>query len=311
MSLNNKRIGVMLGGSSCEREISLKSGRAVACALKARGLDVALLEICRETEAEVRDLVKKNRVDVVFIAMHGGFGEDGRLQNILDGLKVPYTGSARQASGIAMDKYASRRLFEKAGLPVPKYKKFNKNDADFALDGLQYPLVVKPSSQGSSIGISFVEAPSHFEKAVKGAFVFDDDILVEEFIKGRELTVSILDGQPLPVVEIIPKSGFFDFQSKYGQGFTDYVVPASLLPGAAEKIQSSVVRAYHVLGCRHFARVDVMIDALGSLFILEVNTIPGLTEMSLFPKAARAAGIDFDQLCLRMVQLAAADLTAQ
>lgn len=310
MFLNNKRIGVMLGGSSCEREISLKSGKAVACALKTRGLDIVLLEICRETEEEVKDLVQKNRVDVVFIAMHGGFGEDGRLQHILDEFKVPYTGSARQASGIAMDKYVSRRLFEKAGLPVPKYKKFNKNDADFALNGLQYPLVVKPSSQGSSIGISFVEAVAHFEKAVKDAFVFDDDILVEEFIKGRELTVAILDGEPLPVVEIIPKSGFFDFQSKYGQGFTDYVVPASLLPGIAEKIQSNAVRAYHVLGCRHFARVDMMIDALDSPFILEVNTIPGLTEMSLFPKAARAAGIDFDQLCLRLVQLAVADLTA-
>ncbi|MFH1692618.1 MAG: D-alanine--D-alanine ligase [Candidatus Omnitrophota bacterium] len=307
MFLEDKNIGIMMGGCSCERAVSLKSGSAVARVLETAGYRVALLDIRRETEQEVEAFIRQHHIDVVFIAMHGGFGEDGRLQRILDKLEVSYTGSSSQASRIAMDKLASRVIFEGANLSVPKYIKLDRKDKVPAVDGLQYPLVVKPSGQGSSIGISFVDSAAGVQKAVGEAFGFDDIVLIEEFIRGREITVAILDGQPLPVVEIIPKSGFFDYRSKYEQGLTNYVSPAFLSKGLTEQIQTCALDAYHALGCRHFARVDMIVRSGYAPFILEVNTIPGLTQTSLFPKAAQAAGIGFDQLCVKLIHLALSD----
>ncbi len=308
MFLEDKNIGILFGGCSCEREISLKSGAAAARAFEGLGYDAVLLDIRQEAEEEIRDLIRTHRVDVVFIALHGGFGEDGRLQGILEKLEVPYTGSSFAASRIAMDKLASRLVFQKAGLSVPKYIKLNRQDGIFAVNTLCYPLVVKPSCQGSSIGISFIDSAAFLEKAVQNAFAFDDDIIIEEFIRGRELTVSILDGRPLPVVEIIPKSGFFDYKSKYEPGLTHYVVPAPLPQNIVEEVQANAVAAYKALGCRHFARVDMIIQSGQAPFILEANTIPGLTETSLFPKAAQAAGISFDRLCEKLIQMAVSDL---
>ncbi|MFH1691594.1 MAG: D-alanine--D-alanine ligase [Candidatus Omnitrophota bacterium] len=311
MFLEDKHIGIMMGGCSCERAVSLKSGEAVANALKALDCRATLLDIRHETEQEVKDLVREHHIDVVFIAMHGGFGEDGRLQHILDNLQLPYTGSSSASSRLAMDKWASRLVFERANLSVPRYIKLNKSDKVFDVGTLQFPLVVKPCSQGSSIGISFVDSLAYFQKAVDDAFKFDEDVLVEEFIRGRELTVSILDGEPLPIVEIIPKSGFFDYKSKYERGLTNYMAPASLPQGLARQIQTCALSAYHVLGCRHFARVDMIVRSGSSPFVLEVNTIPGLTETSLFPKAAQAAGIGFDQLCMKLIRLTLSDLVRQ
>lgn len=308
MLLEGKNIGIMMGGCSCERAVSLKSGEAVAKAFEALDYRATLLDIHQETEQEVKNLLDKYHVDVVFIAMHGGFGEDGRLQHILDKLQMPYTGSSSQTSKVAMDKWDSRVIFERANLSVPKYVKLNKKDKAFTSDELQYPLVVKPCCQGSSIGISFVDSAACLQRAILDAFEFDENILIEEFIRGRELTVSILDGEPLPIVEIIPKSGFFDYKSKYEKGLTDYMVPAALSQELTERIQACALDAYHALRCRHFARVDMILCSDHSPFILEANTIPGLTQTSLFPKAAQAAGIGFDQLCMKLIHLALSDL---
>jgi D-alanine-D-alanine ligase len=295
----------MMGGLSAERDISYKSGHAVFSALKRSGLDVVALDITRETEEGIISVVVHSAIDVVFIAMHGGFGEDGRLQHILEKMNVSYTGSQSRCSRMAMDKTISCRLFQKAGLRVPKHRQWKRGASRFFADlFLRYPLVVKPSAQGSSIGISFVDSSSSLSEALSMALKFGDEVLIEEFIKGREITVSVLDGNALPIVEIIPKKQFFDFEAKYQKGMTDYVVPAALDEATAQKAKADAVTAYRVLGCRHLSRVDMIISEDGRVYVLEVNTIPGMTETSLLPKAAKAAGIGFDQLCLKIVEMA-------
>jgi D-alanine-D-alanine ligase len=305
LSFREKRIGVMMGGLSSEREISLKSGRAVFDALKSSGWNVSSLEVKQETEEEVCRLIKEGGVDLVFIAMHGGFGEDGRLQHILGKIRVPYTGPGETASRLAMDKVSSYKIFVKAGLHLPARRVFSRRARYFCgFHFLSYPVVVKPAAQGSSIGVSFVSRPEQLGSAVVEAFRYDDTILIEEFIKGPEITVSVLNGSALPIVAVIPKKKFFDFQAKYEKGMTEYIVPAPLDPEVARKAQWDAVVAYHALGCRHLARVDMIIRSDGTPVILEVNTIPGMTQTSLFPKAAAAAGVAFDQLCSRLVELA-------
>lgn len=304
MSLDHaKRIGVLMGGRSSEREISLKSGRAVFEALKNSGCNVVSLEVFQETEEEIRRLVGQQAIDIVFIAMHGGFGEDGRLQHILEKIRVPYTGPQEQASRLAMDKAASHQLFKKAGLRVPNCCIGRRPLNPLSLIFLRYPVVVKPSRQGSSIGISFVHFRNQLKEAMDLAFKFDDIVLIEEFIKGREITVAVLDGRALPIVEIVSKKQFFDYQAKYEKGFTEYIVPAALDPKTALRVQRDAVKAYETLGCRHLSRIDMIVAKDGTPYILEVNTIPGFTERSLFPKAAAAAGMNFDQLCAKLVEL--------
>ncbi|MDD5019370.1 MAG: D-alanine--D-alanine ligase [Candidatus Omnitrophica bacterium] len=308
MSSRARRIGVMMGGCSSERDISLKSGRAVVKALQEGRLDAVALDVLQETEEEIRRLVRENPVDVVFVAMHGGFGEDGRLQEILEKLSVRYTGPGTQASRVAMDKIASRRLFMRAGLRVPRHVvvrgKFQK--VPFALRWFRAPFVVKPSAQGSSIGISFVSDRKDLSSAVAEAQKYGGRVVIEEFIRGREVTVSVLDGRPLPVVEIRPKKGFFDYEAKYQKGLTEYIVPALLEESVARRVQAAALKAYQVLGCRHLSRVDVILRGDKDPYILEVNTIPGMTETSLFPKAAAAAGMNFVQLCRSLVEMACA-----
>lgn len=304
MSLKDKRIGVMMGGCSSEREISMKSGSAVLAALGHAGFNVTPLEVREEAERDIRRLIQESATDIVFVAMHGRFGEDGQLQMMLEKIHIPYTGPRPKASRLAMDKIVSRRLFEKAGLCVPNYRRILRVDEARRLKDLHYPVVVKPSSQGSSIGVSFVDAPAGLEDALAEALKFSPTALVEEFVAGREVTVSIFDGKPLPIVEIVPGNQFFDFEAKYAKGLTEYIVPAPLGPSVAERAQNDAVTAYRVLGCRHLSRVDMIIREDGSPCILEVNTIPGMTETSLFPKSAKAAGIEFSELCVRLLQLA-------
>jgi len=297
-----------MGGVSSERDISLKSGIAVLDALKGAGLNAFALDVLNETADEVCRLIASYAVDVVFVAMHGGFGEDGRLQHILENAGVPYTGPKEMPSRIAMDKIASRVLFKKAGLNVPRYLCTKKGEAGFlpklSSSGFEYPLVVKPSAEGSSIGISFVDSPAGLDDALSYAFKYGEDVVVEEFIAGREITVSVFDGEPLPIVEIVPKKKFFDFQAKYVKGMTDYIVPAVLNEKTALRAQADAVVAYNALGCRHLSRVDIIVDGRDTPVILEVNTIPGMTQTSLLPKAAAAAGITFTQLCVRLLELA-------
>jgi len=298
-------VGVMMGGCSSEREISLRSGQAVCEALRTAGWNAVPLRVEQETEEEVRTLVETTPVDVVFVAMHGGFGEDGRLQNILDRLRLPYTGPGADSSRLAMDKVASRAVFRKAGLKVPKTRILTRQRRWFwRLWPLRYPVVVKPAGQGSSIGVFFVEKAVDLARAVEDAFRYNSTVLIEDFIRGREVTVSVLNGRALPIVEIIPKKTFFDFQAKYEKGMTDYVVPAPLDPGVALRIQRDAVIAFNALKCRHLSRVDMILGPDHTPYILEVNTIPGMTQTSLFPKAARAAGMEFDRVCDYLVELA-------
>jgi D-alanine-D-alanine ligase len=274
-------------------------------ALKGSGWNAVPLELSSETESEVRRLVASQAVDVVFVAMHGGFGEGGPLQDILEKMRVSFTGPAALPSRLAMDKILSRRCFQRAGLHVAGARVVTRFNRWFLRPGhLKYPVVVKPTSQGSSIGVSFVAGPRALRQAVDEAFRFDRTVLIEDFIRGREVTVSVLNGRALPIVEVVPKKSFFDFQAKYEKGMTEYLVPAPLDPGVASRLQEDAVKAYHALGCRHLSRVDMIVAEDNTPYVLEVNTIPGMTQTSLFPKAARAAGMSFDQLCGYLVELA-------
>ena len=302
------KIGVLMGGPSTEREISLKSGKTVYESLNQAGLKVIAIDIKSDGKDENIRLIKSHGIDVAFIALHGRFGEDGQIQEILDILKIPYTGSGAVASRLAMDKIASRKIFEASGLAIPRYKTEDKlsykanwkaHHNDFVL-----PLVVKPATHGSSIGLSIVDREEYLDKSVDLAFSFDERIIIEEYISGREVTVGILDEKALPVIEIIPKKRFFDYEAKYQTGMTDYVVPAELEDEIARNIQKTALSAHKLLGCYGCSRVDMILSNDDIPFVLEVNTIPGLTATSLLPKAAKVVGIDFPQLCIRLIGLA-------
>jgi len=306
--LNFGKIGILMGGPSSEREISLKSGKAVYESLGQAGLEVSAIDIKTDGREENIKLIESFGIDAAFIALHGRFGEDGQIQEILDTLNLPYTGSGAKASRLAMDKIASRKIFEVSGLSVPRYKTEEKNSYDSNwkkhLNGFILPLVVKPASNGSSIGLSIVEKEEHLGKALDLAFSFDERIVIEEYIRGREVTVGILDEKSLPVIEIIPKKGFFDYEAKYHAGMTDYMVPADLPAEIAARIQEAALSAHKLLGCCGCSRVDLIIDSNNTPFVLEVNTIPGMTATSLLPKAAKVAGVDFFRLCTKLIELA-------
>jgi len=298
------RIGVLMGGPSSEKKISLKSGRAVLAALRGAKIDAVPVIIKGDGFKENASLFKAKGIDCAFIALHGKFGEDGGVQKILDKLKIPYTGSGAHASKMAMDKVASRNIFKKHGLCVPDFKVIHKYKEGEGFRKSKFPLVVKPALTGSSIGISVVDDYRSLPLAVKLAFKFDDRVIIEQYIKGRELTVGMLENKPLPVIEIIPKHCFFDYQAKYKYGLTDYIVPAKISPKAALKVKRAASLAHKLLGCFGCSRVDVILDNKNRPFILEVNTIPGLTATSLLPKAAKKAGIDFVNLCISLINSA-------
>lgn len=300
------KIGVLMGGDSSEREISLKSGKAVYESLKLAGLDVVPIDIkTHDRQPNIR-LLKDSGIQCAFIAMHGIFGEDGQLQSILEDVNIPYTGSGVKASHLAMDKAASHEIFENAGLNVPKYKVLNKKTYQPGIGGLDFPfpVVVKPSANGSSVGLSIVDHPNGLADAIGLAFSFDDTIIIEEFIKGRELTVGILEDAALPVIEIVPKKRFFDYEAKYQSGMTDYKVPACLDKALVEKVQEAGLAAHRSLGCEGYSRVDIILNENNLPFVLEVNSIPGMTATSLLPKAAGVSGIGFGQLCIKLIVLA-------
>lgn len=307
---NDKRlgkIGVLMGGPSSEREISLKSGKAVCEALKQNGLDVCAVEIETDNHKENMRLIKSRKIDCAFLALHGRFGEDGVIQSILEVLETPYTGSGVSASKLAMDKIYSRQIFEVHGLWVPRYKVIEKayyNSNCRSYGSLHLPLVIKPAGGGSSIGLSIIYEEKDLDEAIKLAFEFDERIIIEEYIKGRELTVGILDEKALPVIEIVPKKKFFDYEAKYQSGLTSYIVPAELEGNVLRRTRDSALWAHKLLGCFGCSRVDIILNEEGIPFVLEVNTIPGLTSTSLLPKAARAQGIEFHDLCLKLIELA-------
>ncbi|MDD5073159.1 MAG: D-alanine--D-alanine ligase [Candidatus Omnitrophica bacterium] len=292
------RIGVLMGGPSAERDVSLRSGRAITDALLSKGYNAIPMEIWLPT----RDELRSAGIDVAFIALHGTFGEDGQIQTILEDLRIPYTGSKVKASRLGMDKIASRKLFKKAGLNIPGYHVIENG----ARPKLKFPapVVVKPSAQGSSVGVSIIDKVEGLDGAIKEAFKFGEQVILEEFIHGKELTVGVVDDKPLPVIQVVPKRRYYDEVAKYTAGMTDYLCPAPISEGEARLAQDAGIRAHNALGCRSFSRVDMILDDGGKIVVLEVNTIPGMTQLSLLPKAAKTRGMDFPLLCEKMLESA-------
>ncbi len=301
-----KKIAVVMGGPSAEREVSLNTGRAILQALQAKGYNAVGIDL---DPVHFVEQIKDAGIEVIFNAIHGQFGEDGSLQGALELLGIPYTGSGVLASSMAMDKGISKRLFLSAGIPTPRSLLFHKNDdkRDIIAEILEQfgiPVVVKAASQGSSIGVTIVEHRDILPEAVKQASQYSDHILVEEFISGRELTVAVWgngQAEAFPVIEIVPHSGRYDYHSKYTKGATEYICPAKLDAKTTTAVQQVAVDAFNLLGCRGIARVDVMLDEDNKPYVLEVNTIPGMTATSLVPKSAAAAGLMFDDLCEKLL----------
>ncbi len=290
-------ITVMLGGPSAEREVSLASGRAVAAALRSLGHQVS------ELDPQAPDWVLATQTEVVFLALHGTYGEDGTVQTRLEELGVPYTGCDPEASRIAFDKVVTKRRCLEAGIPTPRFAVFDDADASWPM-GWQPPVVLKPVRQGSSVGLQFVERVAEWSAALAEALRHDSQVLMEERIIGRETTVAILAGEALPIVEVRPKHGVYDYSSKYTAGASEYFCPAPFPTDVAENIQAAALGAFQAIGGGDYARVDVMVRQNGEPVVLEVNTLPGMTETSLLPKAAAAAGLNYAQLCQKMLDLA-------
>ncbi len=292
-------ITVMLGGPSAEREVSLRSGAAVAKALRSLGHTV------QELDPRNGSWSLPAGTEVVFLALHGTYGEDGTVQQRLDELGVPYTGCGPEASRIGFDKVMTKQCCLRAGVPTARFIVIDSPDARWPM-GWTPPVVLKPVRQGSSVGLQFVERVADWPAALKDAFRYDTQVLVEERIAGRESTVGILGDQVLPVVEVRPKQGTYDYKTKYTPGASEYFCPAPFEPVVTQRVQAAGLGAFRAIGGRDYSRVDVMVKPNGDPVVLEVNTLPGMTETSLLPKAAAAVGIDYAALCQRMVDLALA-----
>ncbi|HUT52573.1 MAG TPA: D-alanine--D-alanine ligase [bacterium] len=300
IKLKDQVIGVVMGGVSAEREVSIKSGKAVAEALRSLGYSVREVEV----DAGAADQLREARIDVAFLTLHGGWGEDGRVQALCEMLRIHYTGSGVLASGLAMNKPQAKAIFVQRGIPTPAY--CPALSRAFVFDQMEFrvPLVVKPSAEGSTFGITIVRKEDEFDAALTLARSYDDTPMAEEYIPGREITAGVLGGEPLGVVEIIPREGFYDYEHKYTRGATEYVAPAELSSEMTERVRALGAAAYGALGCRGAARVDFRLDPERGPFVLEVNTIPGMTPLSLLPMSADVMGIGFAELCERMLKSA-------
>jgi D-alanine-D-alanine ligase len=304
------RAAVLAGGRSLERQISLRSGARVEDALRSLGHEVTQLD----PGGDLVRRLKADRPDVSFIALHGPGGEDGTVQELLEILGVPFTGPGVAACVRCMDKVVAKHEIRAADIPTPDWVAFNATafrelGAADALEEIEaqlgFPLVVKPASQGSSLGVKFAASRDDVPSALVAAFSYDDRVLLERYVKGRELAVGVLDTDPLPIVEAIPKQeDFFNFEARYEIGRTTYVCPAELSDAEAQAVQNAARGTYETLGCAGFARVDLMLSEDGEPHVLEVNAIPGLTDTSLFPMAAEAAGLSFEELVGRILELA-------
>ena len=298
--LAGQKVVVLCGGPSAEREVSLRSGAAVGKALRALDADVALMDVGTDGTLHLAD-----GVDVVFNALHGTFGEDGTVQQLLEERGVPYTGEGVAGSRLAFDKIASKRRFIGRGVPTAAYITARREDAGLPSFGLLS--VIKVPCQGSSVGIYIVKTAAEMEAAMAAAFAQTGEVLIEEFVEGRELPVGILGEQPLPVIEIRPKGGFYSYENKYTWtnrgGAAEHECPAALDPAVTSLIQETALAAHRALDLEVYSRVDVILDRQGRPYVLEVNTIPGMTETSLLPEAAAAAGLSMPKLCEKIVEL--------
>jgi len=313
--MKTRRVGVLMGGPSSEREISIKSGKAVCKALWAKKIDCVPVELepgsnTNGYKKSVSTLISRMKIDVAFIALHGEFGEDGTLQELLEGMNMPYTGSTSCASKIAMNKITAKEVLKANNIPVAGHEilsrdAFNKGSGINLYFKLLGPsLVVKPSNGGSSIGLNIANSEEDLRAAIEDAFRYDDKLIIEEYIPGREITVGIIEDKALPIVEIVPKRKFFDFTAKYEKGLTEYIVPAEIEEKMYKKCQDAGIRSHKALSARSFSRVDIILNKEIGPVVLEINTIPGLTETSLLPKAARSTGIGFEDLCLKILESA-------
>lgn len=302
--MNFGKVAVMMGGNSAEREVSLKSGAAVLAALRARGVDA----IAFDPKDQVLESLRTLQVSRVFIALHGRGGEDGSLQGALNLMSMPYTGSGVLASALAMDKWRCKLVWSAVGLPVPDYEIVTPDSAFAAIEArLGLPLFVKPANEGSSIGISKVKTTGGLAGAYALAAQYDTCVIAERFLAGGEFTVGIIGDQALPVIRIEPQTEFYDFEAKYSRDDTKYHIPSGLGAARDAEIQAMAVRAFQALGGRGWGRIDVMLDAEGCAWCLEANTSPGMTDHSLVPMAARAAGMAFENLVVKLLAEARCD----
>lgn len=328
------KVAVLFGGTSSERDVSIASGSQVIQALRSAGHQVVAVDTARGVlgaadesrlltagvaplppgqeqldmlatgnAAAITESPEFADVDVVFLALHGGTGEGGQLQALLDLVGIPYTGSGMLGSAVAMDKDIAKRLFRAAGVPTPDWM-MAPVDAGEAAERLGLPMIVKASKQGSTVGLSVVRRVEDIDAAVEDAFRFDDEVMLETFIPGRELTVPILADAPLPVGEIIPQHEIFDYECKYQPGMSEEIFPADLDPDIAQQAQGIALAAHRALKLGGYSRIDFRLDPDGGLWVLEANTLPGMTAASLFPKGAAAAGISFPEVCDRICRLA-------
>lgn len=296
--MKGKKIGVLMGGLSAEREISLKSGMAVHQALLSLGYDSVAIDV----RHDVGDLLRQEKIDLAFIALHGRYGEDGCIQGLLELLQIPYTGSGVLASALAMHKLYSKLAFHAAGLTITPYVAVKKGECCTAtMLPFRLPVVVKPVQEGSSVGISIVKQPDDLQAALDDAFRYDDLVLVEQYVKGKEIQVGILDNQPIGAIEIVPKNEFYDYEAKYSNGMAEHIFPARLDAELYEKVQQHGLKAHQALCCAGYCRVDFLVTESGDCYLLEVNTLPGMTALSLLPEiACKGAGLSFEMLVERI-----------
>lgn len=300
--IKSRKIGVLYGGLSAEREVSLKSGNAVHQALVAQGYNAVTIDVGRD----LADVLKREGIEAAFIALHGRYGEDGCVQGLLELLQIPYTGSGVLPSALAMHKLYSKQAFAASGILTAPFRCYRTGES-VSLSGLPFglPLVVKPVQEGSSVGVSIVKDEAQLAAAVAMAFRHDDEILVEQYIKGQEVQVGILNDTPIGAIEIIPKNEFYDFEAKYTDGMAEHVFPARLEPALYEKAQQVGLSAHRSLGCKGYSRVDLLVTEAGDCYVLEVNTLPGMTALSLLPEiAAKGAGLSFEELVSRIIESA-------
>ncbi len=304
MSLvTNKKIGVLLGGLSSEREVSLASGNAILNALHEKGYRAAAIDVDRDVARKIND----NGVEAAFIALHGKLGEDGAIQGLLEVMGIPYTGSGILASALGMNKTVSKQVFKSHGLIVGPYEVLYTgapDTVDRVLSRLCFPAVIKPHAEGSSVGVSLVFKKEDVAPAVELAFKYGGEILIETFIKGREVQVGILGDRALGAIEIVPKRAFYDYAAKYEKGMSDHFFPARIPEAVYKRTLDAGLAAHRAIGCRGYSRVDFIIDDAGSPYILEVNTLPGMTATSLLPEIAKGVGISFPDLVEEILRLA-------
>lgn len=305
MTADFGRVGVLYGGKSAEREVSLMSGQGVHDALRSVGVDAHLFDMGEQGLTELAQA----GFDRVFIALHGRFGEDGTLQGALEWLGIPYTGSGVMASGVAMDKIMTKRIWQHVGLPTPDFVELNDaSGVAAAVERLGVPMIMKPPHEGSTVGVVRVDHPDQALAAFETAMHYDTVVLAEQFIRGRELTVPIIgtgeQARALPVIDIVAPQGNYDFEHKYYSDDTQYFCPADLSPELTAQIQDLAVRSFQALGCEGWARADFMLDEHNRPWLLEMNTSPGMTSHSLVPMAAKAQGVSYAQLCVNILATA-------